>query len=930
MLSLKLTFHSDNTDSKTSRHFSDKKDNFERGEKYEFEQIYASLVASFKKKKYRKIFEFLDTKERLYRQSDLLYQLFFSHMKMNCIMKIIDKKFNKYIKTPQIKGIEKWFKFANILLNKFSRSIFKLNKEELKEQCEYVLLYYIKINYYHALYSKHKKDNKEYIYYLIMTEQIIKNVINKVTFPQIFIYINRVYLLISNLLIQDNAIFSAINYLLKVLKICNCVKKTEIELKTKKEKSNNNNFFSTIRENEILNEDSNFEYIITELNFIAAITFCLLGICFEKLNEYFLSNSSYRYAKWITENHLSDDSEFNKLAKLLRELVDKSTKEKNIITIISKIDMAKFISKHKKKPKRKIIDSFDDKKLMKYKILEKKLDKLKIKDSEQFQQILLTDNNNNDENQKSNKIKIMTNNVILLNYLSSAEFKPVIYQIKNMNIYNMNKETEMLISKKLENIKKKFNSSTQVNKSKNSADDSNNNSYFGYNDKLRKIQRERFQSEMSIKGINLIDHEKKHLDKTRSLKNFNDEKNIMRFPSLKSKLSSKNLINRNLMTNLFDNNSSKNSKGKESVRFENKNIDFLNETSSFFDNFSIKKNKVTDQRSLSIKISSDISENSSFSNEINNLNHLQNSHHLNQSPPQKYKILINNKEFSKFNPEQVEKKIIIKEDVEKKIFKENIRKRKNKVPKPKNNKKMDKYIFNKAYSKKFEYLDNLTSKEYKFQKSILRNKSFEKIFDEKFEPEKCKKDAELFYVKTLDEKLRLLEEKVQNLENLDKFNYGEKNIEKKLLLYQKRACTTLNYKYKEKYHKLLEDFNRNKDSIKKDNSVNENLNFRKNSVGYNLTNVNENNNMQMNIIGSKIEKIEKKISKSLSQIKNRKKLIGTYQNIKKANKKNMNLKKIESINNKPSFSIKFVPLKLDKFLNNKVRKSAFINSNLIV
>jgi hypothetical protein len=252
----------------------------------------------------------------------------------------------------------------------------------------------------------------------------------------------------------------------------------------------------------------------------------------------------------------------------------------------------------------------------------------------------------------------------------------------------------------------------------------------------------------------------------------------MRFPSLKSKLSSKNLINRNLMTNLFDNNSSKNSKGKESVRFENKNIDFLNETSSFFDNFSIKKNKVTDQRSLSIKISSDISENSSFSNEINNLNHLQNSHHLNQSPPQKYKILINNKEFSKFNPEQVEKKIIIKEDVEKKIFKENIRKRKNKVPKPKNNKKMDKYIFNKAYSKKFEYLDNLTSKEYKFQKSILRNKSFEKIFDEKFEPEKCKKDAELFYVKTLDEKLHLLEEKVQNLENLDKLNYGEKNLEK--------------------------------------------------------------------------------------------------------------------------------------------------------
>ena len=925
MLSLKLAFHSDNNDSKTTRHSMGKKDNYEREEKYEFEQIQASLIESYKKKKYRKIFEFLDTKERLYRQSDLLFQLFFSHMKMNCIMKIIDKKFNKYYKSPQIKGIEKWFKFANTLLNKLSRSIFKLNKEEIKEQCEYVLLYYIKINYYHALYCKHKKDNKEYIYYLIMTEQIIENTINTVTFSQTFIFINRVYLLISNILIQDNAIFSAINYLLKVLKICKCVKRTEIQLKTKKEKSNNNNLFSSNREHEAINEDSNYEYLITELNFLAAIAFCLLGICFEKLNEYFLANSSYRHAKWITENYLSDDSEFNKLAKLLRELVDKSTKEKDIITIVSRIDMVKFINKHKKKPKRKIIDSFDDKKLMKYKMLEKKIDKLKIKDSEQFQQILLTDNNSNEENHKSNNIKLMTNNVILLNYLSSAEFKPVIYQIKNMNIYNMNKETEMLISKKLEDIKKKYHNSSQVNKSKLSADDSDSKSFFGYNDKIRKIQKKRFKTELNSKSTNLLNFEKKYIDKKNSLRLFNDGNNIMQFPSLKSKLSSKNLINRNLMINLFDNVSSKN--------YENKNKDFLNESSSFFDNNSLKKNKGFPlQRSFSIRISSEISENSSFSNEINNLNQLNNLHFLNNSPPQRYKILINNKEIPKINPKKVED-IKIKEKVEKKNIKENVEKRKNKVPKPKNKiKKMDKYIFNKAYSKKFEYLDLLTNKEYKFQKSILRNKSFEKILDEKFEPEKIKKDANLFYVKTLDEKLKLLEEKVQNLDNLDKFSYHDKNIEKKLLLYQKKACSTLNYKYEDKYYELLKNFNQNKEMIKTENSLeNDKLNFRNNSVGFNLDYINENNNMQMNIIGSKIEKIEKKekkISQSLSQIKSQTKLNENYPYIKKGNKNIINLKREN--NKKPSFSIHLLPFKLNKILNKKIRKSAFLNSKLIV
>ena len=267
----------------------------------------------------------------------------------------------------------------------------------------------------------------------------------------------------------------------------------------------------------------------------------------------------------------------------------------------------------------------------------------------------------------------------------------------------------------------------------------------------------------------------------------------------------------------------------------------------------------------------------------------------------------------------------------KKNIKEKVEKRKNKVPKPKINIiKMDKYIFNKAYSKKFEYLDSLINKEYKFQKSILRNKSFEKILDEKFEPEKCKKDANLFYVKTLDEKLKLLEEKVQNLDNFGKFNHREKYIEKKLLLYQKKGCSSLNYKYKEKNHKLLEDLNHNKEAIKTDNSpMNDNLNFRNNSVEYNLTNINENNNIQMNIIGSKIEKIEKKIAKNLSTIKKKPKLKGTYPKIKGVNKKNINLSKKKS-DKKSFFSLKFFPLKLDKILNNKVRKSAFINSNLIV
>ena len=144
-----------------------------------------------------------------------------------------------------------------------------------------------------------------------------------------------------------------------------------------------------------------------------------------------------------------------------------------------------------------------------------------------------------------------------------------------------------------------------------------------------------------------------------------------------------------------------------------------------------------------------------------------------------------------------------------------------------------------------------------------------------------------------------------------------------MLLYQKKACTTLNYKYKEKYSKLLEDFNQSKEVIKTENSINnDDLKCRNNSVGYDLTNINDNNNIQMNIIGSKIEKIEKKISKSLSQIKKRTIIKETSSKAKKAHRHTVDLKKIKIEH--------IFPLKLDKFLRNKERKSAFINSNLIV
>jgi hypothetical protein len=110
------------------------------------------------------------------------------------------------------------------------------------------------------------------------------------------------------------------------------------------------------KENE---NNNNNNGLIKEMNFLSSITFCLLGACFEYLHEFFLSSSSYRQAKWISDNSLN---EYSELSKLLGDLVDKSKKEKDLITILCKFDMIKFINKYKNIPKKKSYDSFEKKK----------------------------------------------------------------------------------------------------------------------------------------------------------------------------------------------------------------------------------------------------------------------------------------------------------------------------------------------------------------------------------------------------------------------------------------------------------------------------------------------------------------------------------------------------------------------------------------
>jgi hypothetical protein len=458
----------------------------------------------------------------------------------------------------------------------------------------------------------------------------------------------------------------------------------------------------------------------------------------------------------------------------------------------------------------------------------------------------------------------------------------------------MNQETEMLITKKLEKIKnrKKMNEKAKNNKSKNSIYDLDNNCSPRFKD-LR--NRKRFQTEFN-KNFHLLNDEKNKIGKF-----YDSNKKLKKSPSKKS-----NFFKNAFKSNIKDSRKMSIEIGNELYKNNNNS---LNE-SSFLDNDNyIKQKELIIDNSLSNKKSSELSDNSSIL--------------ILLKSPKRSKITLINNETSKNDKD---KKIIDKKET--KMKKAN---KKRNVPIPINNRrKLDKYIFNKVYIKKLEHLEKLTNKEYKFQKGILRNKSFEQLPKIKFEPDKDKKDAEFFFIKALDEKLKLLEEKVQNLgENDKKDNYLEKKIKRQLLSYKTKACISLNYKDKEKYCKIIRDIsNKEKEKEKK---INKNLiNLRNNTEIFDIKKINENNNIQMNILGGKIEKIERKISNSLNKNKNKNKKNNSFdkQNLKVV-PRNKSTKEIKRNRNLISRLLgKRMSLKIDRDSIDNNRKSINMKTNV--
>ena len=406
-----------------------------------YSELYSNLIEMYNKRKYRKLFSDLTKNERKYNRFNLSNNLSITHLHIECALAIIQKKFYKYMAKSIIKNVDNWLGFVDGLIDKLSSQIPLLEYSAQVEQYEILSFYNLIFLYYYALLSKHNKKIIDCISYLTLAERAIDNISNAITKPRTCSIIIKIYLFISSMMISDNNYSTAQQYLDKTIKLC--YKEIGLRMKSysmyNKDKDNIhciNNRSSLF----CLEEDECFMHL--------GITYYQLGVCFENKKEFDKANDCYIHSKAFCE-YISDD--YITLKAFINNVSSNCKRKYKCERLIELKEVNNPDYKEKVIKKRDAKLYYDENEyLKKYDGVAHLIESLKLNEIDDDDQDLFDEVG---KKPRSFLVKKMTKNVLLYNYLLSDEFKPVITDMKNMDVNKLDHEIKRTIQKRIITIK---------------------------------------------------------------------------------------------------------------------------------------------------------------------------------------------------------------------------------------------------------------------------------------------------------------------------------------------------------------------------------------------------------------------------------------------------------------------------------------------
>ena len=427
-----------------------------------FPELYSSLLSMYNKRKYRKLLTQLTKNEHLYDKMNLANNLALTHLKFKCMFMIVSKKVFKYQKRSVIKNLDNWLSFIEKQLDAFANEIKFLPKTKQINQYEIYSLYQLNYIYYSAYYYKHTSRINDCISMLCLAEKLINALSVLFINGEVLHIVIKLYLFISSMLISDKCFISAKTYLIKAMLLCH--KEICINMEMEHQITVNGRY-DYIGSNSFKVENNE------EMFLHMGLIFYQLGVCCESYGDIYSASQCYCNAMHVFNSFVIDTHPH--LCEIMCCIYERCQRHISFCNVFirNELQNGDFFDT-KQKPKKQQLYFDDEQRIQKYDSVKKIIASLDLHDVDEDEHDIF---DKVGEKPKPYKIKQMTKHVHLYDYLMTNEFKPVIKQMRSLEINKLNHETKRKIQKKIIKIKADQRVYTQQETS--NSNHNNNNRY---------------------------------------------------------------------------------------------------------------------------------------------------------------------------------------------------------------------------------------------------------------------------------------------------------------------------------------------------------------------------------------------------------------------------------------------------------------------
>jgi hypothetical protein len=396
-----------------------------------FNQFLNIIKTNLGKCRYKKVVEEISSvmslKAGLFNQLKNYWRL--TEFKLEAILKIITKKLNKYTqkskKSYPLKALDSCFKDATDTLEEWSNSLITYDGNE--EQVNSYIYFTLSDMYLNILHLKNQNRYFELTSILSQAERLVKSIINDCTIPKVLNLCQKVFLLISSLMIADSSFEHAKVYQYYAM---------QLVIKEMFYRSNADDKLSSIE-----HAGSAEQLGIKNL----AVNFCLAfyhrGVCEENMGNLYKTFECFRQCNWAAKKFLRIKAP--EFVQYLHYLEDKVRKYKDLQDMLNKEKIQREQLKKKNK---------DAIKHLRSELIDAKYEKIRgdvEKVIDQIPENALDQNNNT----SSSPSKYIMSTVDLLDKLLSKDFRDVVRDANDIKLFEMDKEFHEKFKKRIGHLR---------------------------------------------------------------------------------------------------------------------------------------------------------------------------------------------------------------------------------------------------------------------------------------------------------------------------------------------------------------------------------------------------------------------------------------------------------------------------------------------